>query len=50
MLFAFGDHSKSRQMAIVIQQQMKLHGSFGPAELGPVEYGQTAALDVDGVT
>src|ERR1019366_8699258 len=38
MLFAFRDHGKSRQMALVVQQQMQLHGSFRPAELGPVEY------------
>ncbi len=34
---AFGDDRHAGQVAIVIQQQVELHGALGPPELGPIE-------------
>src|SRR5258708_14607098 len=48
MLFPFGDHREGRQIAIVVQQQMQLHRSFGQAKLGPIKHGG-AEIDDRGV-
>jgi hypothetical protein len=37
---SFGDDRKGREVAIVIQKKMKLDGSFGPPELGPIKHFQ----------
>jgi hypothetical protein len=36
----FGDKGKAREVTIVIQKKMKLDGSFGPPELGPIKHFQ----------
>ena len=48
MLFAFRDDRVGRQIAIVVQQQMKFHRSLREAELGPIKHGG-AEIDHRGV-
>jgi len=48
MLFALRDHCEGRQIAIVVQQQMKFHRSLCAAELGPIKHGG-AEIDHRGI-
>jgi len=48
MLFSLGDHREGRQIAIVVQQQMKFHRSLRQAELGPIKHGG-AEIDHRGI-
>ena len=48
MLFAFGDDREGRQIAIVVQQQVQLHRTFGQAKLGPIKHGG-AQIDHRGI-
>ena len=41
VLAPWGNHSKRRQVALMLQDQMQLDGSLGAAKLGPVKDGGT---------
>src|SRR5260370_994733 len=45
---SFADHREGRQIAIVVQQQMQLHRSFGQAKLGPFKH-RGAEIDHRGI-
>src|SRR5258707_6477376 len=48
MLFALRNHREGGQIAIVVQQQMQLHQSFGEAKLGPIKH-RGAKIDHRGI-